>query len=271
MPLQLAPQPNDSVWNLQLRSQIADPNSHTNNPNSMQNILDRRNLGNNYAQTTPDYTNQNDAIGRRLDTINAQGDQQNAFQQQQSTNTQNAQQAATAATGAQTYNAAIQNAQNARQGYQNQYSGQGAVGIGTGGGNAGLAANSPQAWNTSTDPTRNSVVNSASKQAGVPYQYGGSSTAGFDCSGLVQYVYKGMGIALPRTSSQQATMGTRTSISNLKPGDLVAWGSSPQTATHIAIYAGGGKIWEAQHSGTAVQTRAINANEAGIMGISLNI
>lgn len=263
MVLPIMPQPNDSVWNLQFKSQIQDPNSPTYNPNSLSNIMDRRQQGTTYAQ--PDYSGQNDAIGRRLDTINSQGDQQNAFNQQSTMQAQQTKQNAVAMQGQQTYNAALTNQNQARaSGYQNQY-----AGVGTGGFNSGLAPGSLQAY--STDPARNGVVNSASQQAGTPYQWGGTSKSGFDCSGLVQYVYKGMGIALPRTSQQQATMGTQTSIANLKPGDLVAWGNSPSTATHIAIYAGGSKIWEAAHAGSNVRTRAISANEAGIMGISLNI
>jgi cell wall-associated NlpC family hydrolase len=62
-----------------------------------------------------------------------------------------------------------------------------------------------------------------------------------------------------------------TDVRSLKQGDLVAWGNSPASAHHIAIYAGNGMIWEAPHTGAQVRLRKISPNEAGIMGISLGI
>lgn len=118
---------------------------------------------------------------------------------------------------------------------------------------------------------RNRIVNLASQFKGVNYQWGGESPKGFDCSGLVQYVYGKMGVKMPRVSQQQATMGRMTNVNSLKQGDLVAWGNSPATAHHIAIYAGNGMIWEAPHTGAQVRLRRISPNEAGIMGISLGI
>lgn len=118
---------------------------------------------------------------------------------------------------------------------------------------------------------RSRIVNYASQFKGTPYQWGGSKPGGFDCSGLVQYVYGKMGVKTPRVSQQQATMGRMTSVRNLKPGDFVAWGNTPATAHHIAIYAGNGMVWEAPHTGANVRLRRVSPNEAGIMGISLGI
>ena len=115
----------------------------------------------------------------------------------------------------------------------------------------------------------NGAVDFAAKMKGVPYQWGGTSTKGFDCSGLVQAAYKSMGRTMPRTSQEQATMGRATALGNLASGDLVAWGSSPGTAHHIAIYAGNGMVWEAPRAGLAVRLRKISQSEKGIMGISM--
>lgn len=128
-------------------------------------------------------------------------------------------------------------------------------------------------WNSANaDATSlgNRLVTEASKLKGTPYVWGGESfkEGGFDCSGLVQYVYGKMGIKTPRTAAQQAsTMGKVTAIQNLRPGDLVAWGSSPATAHHIAIYAGNGMVWQAPHTGDVVKYSKITGND--VFGISV--
>lgn len=118
---------------------------------------------------------------------------------------------------------------------------------------------------------RSKLVSGAAAFKGVDYQWGGESPKGFDCSGLIQYVYGKMGVNMPRVSQQQAQQGRVTPINQLKQGDFVAWGNSPATAHHIAIYAGNGMVWEAPHRGAQVRLRRISPSEAGIMGIALNI
>jgi peptidoglycan DL-endopeptidase CwlO len=118
---------------------------------------------------------------------------------------------------------------------------------------------------------RSRLVKGAAAFKGVDYVWGGSSPKGFDCSGLIQYVYGKMGVKVPRVSQQQAQMGRVTAVNKLKPGDFVAWGNSPATATHIAVYAGNGMVWEAPHKGAQVRLRPVSPNERGIMGIALNI
>jgi cell wall-associated NlpC family hydrolase len=90
-----------------------------------------------------------------------------------------------------------------------------------------------------------------------------------DCSGLVQQVYKSMGINLPRLSADQARAGVRTSLSKLRPGDLVAIDNSPRNngADHIAIWAGNGYIIEAPKPGLNVRKRKIGPNETGWFGV----
>jgi cell wall-associated NlpC family hydrolase len=103
---------------------------------------------------------------------------------------------------------------------------------------------------------------------GTPYVWGGTSPRGFDCSGFVQYVYKQIGVELPRVSNQQADTGRRISLSALKAGDLVAWDNSSRNrgADHIAIYLGRGRIAEAPRPGVELRIRRLGSNE-GAWGV----
>ncbi|KXA17382.1 NlpC/P60 family protein [Gardnerella vaginalis] len=79
----------------------------------------------------------------------------------------------------------------------------------------------------------------------VPYRSGGTTPAGWDCSGFVKYVFANMGISLPRTSGAQATVGTAVpSLDQAAPGDIIANG------THAAIYVGNGMVINSQYGGT---------------------
>lgn len=119
---------------------------------------------------------------------------------------------------------------------------------------------------------RNKIVNYSEKFQGMWYKWGGASPqTSFDCSGLVQYVYKKFGLNLPRISNQQAMVGRRTAIGQLKPGDLVAWDNSSRNkgADHIAIYVGNGYVMEAAHTGSQLRVRKLSASE-GAWGVSLS-
>lgn len=100
------------------------------------------------------------------------------------------------------------------------------------------------------------VVTEAKKYLGVPYVWGGTSPSGLDCSGLVQLVYKNLGVDLPRVSYQQAEAGTPVaSMAEAQPGDLIAWDNSSRNngVDHIAIYIGDGKMIEAPRTGLDVR------------------
>ena len=110
-------------------------------------------------------------------------------------------------------------------------------------GAAGLSACTPQ----------QTVVDAAREQIGMPYVSGGESPAegGFDCSGLTYYAWKQVGVTLPRSSSAQWAWVDRIKKSELKPGDLVfysAYGAGG-SVTHVALYAGDGKIIQAHKPG----------------------
>jgi cell wall-associated NlpC family hydrolase/outer membrane murein-binding lipoprotein Lpp len=96
------------------------------------------------------------------------------------------------------------------------------------------------------------VVTLAKKYLGVPYVYGGASPSGFDCSGLVKYVYAQVGISLPHSSQMQYNYGTPVSQSNLKAGDLVFFYTPIH---HVGIYIGAGKMIDA--TGSQVQVSEV--------------
>ena len=96
-----------------------------------------------------------------------------------------------------------------------------------------------------------SIIDIASRYVGVPYVSGGSTPAGFDCSGFTSYVFAQAGISLPRTSSAQRNVGTVISRDQAQPGDLI------YSPGHIAIYAGGNSQIDAPRPGKSVQFREI--------------
>jgi cell wall-associated NlpC family hydrolase len=89
---------------------------------------------------------------------------------------------------------------------------------------------------------------------GVPYVWGGSTPRGFDCSGLVSYVFAQIGVSLPHSSYSQFGMGTAVSISQLQPGDLVFFTG----ASHVGIYIGGGQFIHAPHTGDVVKISSLS-------------
>lgn len=100
------------------------------------------------------------------------------------------------------------------------------------------------------------VIGTAEQYLGVPYKWGGESPAsGFDCSGYVKYVYGRQGVRLPRTSREQAGAGARVTprLASLRQGDLILFAESRKPISHVAIYAGGGRIIHSSSSGGGVR------------------
>jgi peptidoglycan DL-endopeptidase CwlO len=101
------------------------------------------------------------------------------------------------------------------------------------------------------------AVQIASHLTGIPYRWGGASPrAGFDCSGLVQYVYARLGVRLPHYAAGQYGHGRRVSRSSLRAGDLVFFSG----LGHVGIYAGGGKFIHAPRSGTTVRWSRLSSH-----------
>jgi cell wall-associated NlpC family hydrolase len=108
----------------------------------------------------------------------------------------------------------------------------------------------------SAAPPASRVLGTAEEYLGVPYRWGGTSPqTGFDCSGYVRYVYGQQGVRLPRTSREQAGAGAAVAahLSALRQGDLMLFAESHQQISHVAIYAGGGRIIHSSSSGGGVR------------------
>jgi len=104
------------------------------------------------------------------------------------------------------------------------------------------------------------AVSFARHLLGVRYRYGGASpSSGFDCSGLVRFVYAHFGIALPHSSYADFDLGHRVSRGALRPGDLVFFDG----LGHVGMYVGGGRFIHAPHTGTRVEIDSLTGWYAG--------
>ena len=92
------------------------------------------------------------------------------------------------------------------------------------------------------------VVAVAKQYVGAPYRWGGSSPDGFDCSGLVRYVYAQVGLSLPHNAAEQYRLGTPVAREDLEPGDLVFF----DRLRHNGIYVGNGRFIHARQPGRRV-------------------
>ncbi len=90
------------------------------------------------------------------------------------------------------------------------------------------------------------LTRSALRFLGVPYVFGGTTSAGFDCSGYVQHVFAMIGIHLPRTADAQYYAGAR--VRHLRPGDLVFFQTYEPGPSHVGIYLGHGRFVDASSS-----------------------
>ena len=104
------------------------------------------------------------------------------------------------------------------------------------------------------------VAQTARGMLGKPYRYGGNTPAGFDCSGLVNYSYARVGVALPRDTSGLRQQSRMVPVRSLRPGDLVFFDQEGRKASHVGIYLGDGRFVHAPSSGGRVRTDALDAD-----------
>ena len=96
------------------------------------------------------------------------------------------------------------------------------------------------------------IVSAAYSFLGIPYVWGGTTTAGFDCSGMVQAAHAAAGISIPRVSWDQGTAGVEVSASEALPGDIVYYG------WHVGIYIGNGQMIHAPEEGDVVKISTVD-------------
>ncbi|MEK4523131.1 NlpC/P60 family protein [Psychrobacillus sp. FSL W7-1493] len=109
-------------------------------------------------------------------------------------------------------------------------------------------------------PTQKDIVNSAKMFLNLPYLWAGTSSYGYDCSGIIYSVYKNHGIIIPRDSFVQATKGKAVKKANLQPGDLVffAGNRGKGKVYHVGLYVGDGKMLHAPSSSSKVRIESMN-------------
>ncbi len=112
------------------------------------------------------------------------------------------------------------------------------------------------------------VIRRGGSQIGVPYSWGGgkptgpstgvddgANIVGFDCSGLTQFAFAGVGVLIPKYSGDQYDTGRKVPLSQAKRGDLLFWG--PGGTQHVAIYLGNGQMLEASGNGERVKVSPV--------------
>mgnify|MGYP004466473253 CR=1 FL=1 len=109
---------------------------------------------------------------------------------------------------------------------------------------------------SSASASYSSVIAAAMSQRGKSYVWGTAGPSTYDCSGLTMWAFAKVGISLPHSSVAQSQMGTRVSVSELQPGDLVFFGSPVH---HVGIYIGGGQFVHAPKAGDVVKVTSISA------------
>ena len=100
----------------------------------------------------------------------------------------------------------------------------------------------------------------AAKMIGRPYHFGGATpSAGFDCSGLVQYGYKQAGVSLPHNTDRQRQVSRHVNLADLRRGDLLFFDQEGKKNSHVGIYLGRGMFVHAPSSGKVVRSDRLEA------------
>jgi cell wall-associated NlpC family hydrolase len=102
------------------------------------------------------------------------------------------------------------------------------------------------------------VLLAAESRIGAPYRYGGAGPDAFDCSGLVNYAHRQLGITVPRTAAEQFAAATPVPRRELRPGDLVFFRLQGPAVNHVGIYAGNDRFVHAPQSGGAVRMAGLD-------------
>ena len=112
------------------------------------------------------------------------------------------------------------------------------------------------------------LITEAQKYLGIPYLWGGTTPAGFDCSGYMQYIFAAQGIDIPRVSQDQQSYCEPISIAEIKPGDLVF--NKKSDATHVGMYIGNDMYIHAPHTGDVIKISQLSTSNMKYAGRILN-
>lgn len=115
----------------------------------------------------------------------------------------------------------------------------------------------PQKIVNNLQNVKEKVLARAKNFLGTPYGFGNKDGERTDCSGFTQQVYRQFGVSLPRSAAEQAQMGVNVSPSDLQIGDLLFYRTYKSDPSHVAIYAGNGKIIHASYTAKKVQYDSI--------------
>jgi peptidoglycan DL-endopeptidase LytE len=107
------------------------------------------------------------------------------------------------------------------------------------------------------------IATAALQLQGVPYRLGGADVHGFDCSGLVQYVFALYGVALPRVVHDQYRAGRRVALDDLEPGDLIFFSANGGDVSHVGIVIGGDRFVHAPNARGVVRVDSLAAGYWG--------
>ncbi len=118
----------------------------------------------------------------------------------------------------------------------------------------GATASTPEGVTVAPPSQYTGVVGIAMQYLGTPYVWGGSSPSGFDCSGLVVYVFAQVGVSLPHYTGDLWNQGVPVSADQLQPGDLVFFNG----LGHVGIYIGGGQFIHSPHTGDVVRISSLS-------------
>lgn len=108
-------------------------------------------------------------------------------------------------------------------------------------------------------PVAGRAIGFAQDRIGTPYEWGGDGADGrFDCSGLTQAAFRSAGVELPRTAAEQWWTGGHPASGSEQPGDLVFFGGTPDSISHVGIVVGNGLMVDAPHTGAVVRIEPYN-------------